>query len=443
MRDILLIGVIAALLALALRRPFVGVLAWAWFSIMTPQQIAYDVYGIPLNLVIAAVTLIAYVVSGEAMKFRMDPVIASILALAGWLTISQIFSLDPENSAPQTDRFLKILLFVLLCAQMATSKLRLHALIWILVGGVGFFAVKGALFTIITLGEFRVQGLADTVIEDNNHFAIATATILPLVLYLRTQARAAWLRHGLTACLVLSILAILGTHSRGGFIALAIFGVVMWVRSRHKFALAAAAFALLAPAIAFMPAKWTDRMTTITSAAEDKSFMGRVDAWVINTKLGAAHPLTGAGLRNSYLHDVARTVDVERGGRARAAHSIYFEMLGGAGFVGLGIYLSLYAAGFFAAWKVFARRREPDMEPWKPELARAIQFSLIVFAVGGASVSMEMWDGYLILIACAGALAHNMAPGRVKQPRFALDQRVKNQSPLAKKPRTAPAITRA
>ncbi len=437
MRDFLLLSALATLLALALRRPFVGVLAWAWFSIMTPHQIAYGVYGVPLNLVIAAVTMFAYVVSGEVMKFRFDPVIALILGLAGWLTLSQLFSLNPENSAPHTDWFVKTLLFILLCAQMATSKLRIHALIWVIVAGIGFFAAKGALFTVITLGEFRVQGLPDTIIEDNNHFGIATATILPLILYLRTQAKTAWLRLGLAALLVLSVLAILGTHSRGGFIALALFGVVMWFRSRHKFALAAAAFAVLAPAVAFMPAKWGERMTTITSATEDKSFMGRVDAWVVNAKLGAAHPLTGAGLRNPYLFEVASTVDAERGARARAAHSIYFEMLGGAGFVGLGLYLGLYASGFLAAWGVFARRGEPGMEPWRPELARAIQFSLIVFAIGGASVSMEMWYGYLMLIACAGGLAH-MTPRLKAPPKYANIQATTQTN----RPRTAPAITR-
>ncbi len=442
MRDFLLLSAVATLLALALRRPFVGVVAWAWFSIMTPHQIAYGVYGVPLNLVIAAVTVFAYVVSGEAMKFRFDPVIALILGLAGWLTVAQFFSLSPENSAPHTDRFLKTLLFVLLCAQMATSKLRLHALLWVIVAGIGFFAAKGALFTAITLGEFRVQGLPDTIIEDNNHFGIATATVLPLMLYLRSQAKAAWLRLGLAALLILSVMAILGTHSRGGFVALAIFGVVMWFRSRHKFALAAAAFALLAPAIMFMPAKWTDRMTTITTATQDKSFMGRVDAWVINAKLGAAHPITGAGLRNPYLPEVARTVDTQRAEGARAAHSIYFEMLGGAGFVGLALYLGLYASGFFAAWSVFARRREPEMEPWKPELARAIQFSLVVFAVGGASVSMEMWYGYLILIACAAALVHMTPRPAAAQPRYGNAQAPATTAPGIGRPRTAPSIAR-
>ncbi len=438
MRDFLLLSAVATLLTLALRRPFIGVLAWAWFSIMAPHQIAYGVYGVPLNLVIAVVTVFAYVVSGEAMKFRIDPVIALILGLAGWLTISQIFSLNPENSAPHTDRFLKTLLFILLCAQMATTKLRIHALLWVIVAGIGFFAAKGAVFTAATLGEYRVQGLPGTIIEDNNHFGIATATILPIILYLSTQAKAAWLRAGLAALLVLSVLAILGTHSRGGFVALMIFGIVMWLRSRHKFALAAAAFAVLAPAIAFMPAKWTERMSTITSATEDKSFMGRVDAWVINAKLGAAHPLTGAGLRNPYLFDVARTVDAERGANARAAHSIYFEMLGGAGFLGLTLYLGLYASGFFAAASISARRREPGMEPWKPELARALQFSLFVFAVGGASVSMEMWYGYLMLIACAGALSH-MTPRMAEQPKYA---NTPAKSAQISRPRTAPSISR-
>ena len=70
MRDALLLGTIAASLLLALRYPYVGVLAWAWFSIMNPHQMAYGVYGLPLNAVIAAVTITSFVINGEAMKFR-------------------------------------------------------------------------------------------------------------------------------------------------------------------------------------------------------------------------------------------------------------------------------------------------------------------------------------------------------------------------------------
>ncbi|MEM8770938.1 MAG: putative O-glycosylation ligase, exosortase A system-associated [Pseudomonadota bacterium] len=415
MRNIILLGVIAAFLALAIRRPFIGLLAWAWFTLMTPHQLAYGVFGLPLNLIIAAVTIGAFVLSSEFTRFRFDMMTVLIIIFAGWLSISQAASLDADESYIYFDRFIKTLLFVVLCIQMTTSKLRIHTLVWVLVAGIGFFAAKGALFTLATLGEFRVQGLPDTIIEDNNHFALAAATILPLILYLRKEARYQWLRISLLALFMLTVLAVLGTHSRGGFVALLAFCGVFWFRSRYKFALAAALFALLVPAIAFMPAKWTERMATITEAAQDQSFMGRVDAWVINAKLAAKHPLTGAGLRNSYIEDVAATVDIERSKTARAAHSIYFEILGGAGIAGLAIFISMFAYSLFSCSRIIARRKDPATPPWQPELARGLQTSLIVFAVGGAAVSMEMWDGYLMIMGLTAALARMTTARQTKK----------------------------
>lgn len=404
MRDIILVSFIGLCLATALRYPFVGLLTWGWFTVMTPHQLAYGVYGIPINTVIAGVTILAYVISGEASKFRFDPITSLIVLLAGWLTVSQAFSLDPANSALYFDRFIKTLLFVLLCAQMATTKLRFNALVWVLTIGIGFFAAKGALFTLATLGQFRVQGLEQTVLEDNNHFAIAAATILPMMLYLRGQSAAPWLRVGLLALFCLTVIAIIGTHSRGGFLALLTFGAFFWVRANRKFAILAGLVLILTPTIVFMPAKWTERMATIGEATQDASFQGRIDAWVINYKLAKQNPVTGAGLRNSYEPEIAASVDPMRAERAKAAHSIYFEMLGGAGFVGLMIYLALYAAAIFTSWRLYLSGRDSSEPEWRWRFAYYAQISLTVFAVGGASTSMEMWDGYLILIALIAAL---------------------------------------
>jgi len=419
MRDIILIGFICVCLIATLRYPFVGLLTWAWFTLMTPHQLAYDVYGIPLNMVIAGVTIASYILSTEITKFRFNTITVLIITFAAWLTMSQIFSLDALNSAPYFDRFIKTLLFILLCVQMTTSKLQFNALVWTLVGGIGFFAVKGALFTMVTLGEYRVQGLPLTVLEDNNHFGIAAATILPLILYLRTQSAHSWMRAALMVLFCSTIIAIIGTHSRGAFLALLFFGSYFWLRSNRKFAILAGMIILLVPTIMFMPAKWTERMTTITEATQDASFMGRVDAWVINYKLAKAHPFTGAGLRNSYQIDVAKSVDPERAERAKAAHSIYFEILGGAGFVGLIIYLMLYGVAFFSAWRIYLARENSTIEPWKWNFAYYAQMSLVVFAVGGASTSMEMWDGYLIVIALIAALV-KMTPREVREDGYAL-----------------------
>jgi probable O-glycosylation ligase (exosortase A-associated) len=201
----------------------------------------------------------------------------------------------------------------------------------------------------------------------------------------------------------MTIFSIIGTQSRGGFISLVVFGGFFWMRSRHKGAILAAGLLAIVPAIAFMPSKWTERMTTITSATEDESFMGRVDAWVINTKFALQHPLTGVGLRNPYQQDLAMKVDAERAPRAKAAHSIYFEMLGGTGFVGLGVYLAMLATAFFGALGLQKKKAEIDPTGWTSTFGRFAQMSLVIFGVGGASMSMEMWDGYLLIIAMIAA----------------------------------------
>jgi probable O-glycosylation ligase (exosortase A-associated) len=287
---------------------------------------------------------------------------------------------------------------------MATTKLRFNALVWTMVVCIGFLAAKGAVFTFLTLGQYHVQGLPNTVLEDNNHLGIAMATILPLILYLRAESARPLIRKGLLALFCLTVVAIIGTQSRGAFLCLLAFSGFFWLRSKHKVSILAGLALLLIPTIAFMPDKWTQRMGTITEAAQDASFMGRVDAWIINYKLAVEHPVTGAGLRNSYEPEVAKSVDIERAGRAKAAHSIYFEVLGGAGFIGLAIYLALFAAAFFSAWRIYLARKSDRLAPWKSRFAYFAQMSIVVFAVGGASTSMEMWDGYLVVMALVAAL---------------------------------------
>lgn len=406
MRDALLLLFVIVALAGALRFPFAGVLLWAWFSLMTPHQLAYGVYGLQLNLIVAAVTLVALGAHGWFGRFRFDMSTVLIVAFAGLLLISQLFSLDPKNSGQYVDRFLKILLFAVLCVQTANTKLRLHALVWMLVVSIGYFGVKGALFTIVTLGRYHVFGPPNTVLEDNNQLGIALASILPLILYLRGQSTVAAARFALVAGFGLTVLCILGTQSRGAFVALLVYCGYFFLRSKRKLALAAGLGVVLATGVAFMPAAWIERMQTIGAADQDASFLGRVNSWIINTKLAVAHPLTGAGLRNAYEPEIAKTVAPKLAAEARAAHSIYFEILGGAGFLALGVYLGLFALAFFQTGALSAREPPGSASvkaPWITEFAKAAQISLAVFCVGGASVSMEMWDGYWIVIALVAA----------------------------------------
>ncbi len=137
--------------------------------------------------------------------------------------------------------------------------------------------------------------------------------------------------------------------------------------------------------------------------------MGRVEAWEINYKLAIKHPLTGAGLRNSYEEEITQTVDLFL--TPRAAHSIYFEILGGMGFAGLFIYLALLGTAFLTAFAAERKYRYNEHERWRADFGKYAQIALMTFGIGGASVSMEMWEGYLLLVALIGALGLVSGPG--------------------------------
>ncbi|MEO0613772.1 MAG: DUF5935 domain-containing protein, partial [Pseudomonadota bacterium] len=79
MKDLFLLAFVSGCLVVSLRYPFAGVITWAWFTIMTPHQMAYGTFGVPLNLLIAGVTLFAVVYSREAQRFQADPITVLML----------------------------------------------------------------------------------------------------------------------------------------------------------------------------------------------------------------------------------------------------------------------------------------------------------------------------------------------------------------------------
>ncbi|HZV67559.1 MAG TPA: putative O-glycosylation ligase, exosortase A system-associated, partial [Telluria sp.] len=75
-----------------------------------------------------------------------------------------------------------------------------------------------------------------------------------------------------------------------------------------------------------------------------------------------------------------------------AAHSIYFQVMGEHGFVGLALYLLLGVLTWRSAnW--IARSTEGNIElRWAGSLATMIQTSMVGFAVGGAFLSLVYFD---------------------------------------------------
>ncbi len=399
MRDFVLLLVLAGTMPLLLRAPIVGLLAWIWTSVMIPQR---EIYGLlrdaNLNFYIAALTFAAWMLSKDRKLPAANPLLVLLVVLAGWMSLTTFSALDRDYAYPLWDRTMKTIILVLAVTAFGTTKLRIQAIVWVLVASLGYYGFKGGLFVLATGGRHNVYGPPDTMIGDNNCLGLALVAVLPLLLYLRSTSRVRVTRMMLLGLTICTFIAVVGTYSRGALLTLFAAGAVYAIRSKGGFALLLLGGAVAAAAPGIMPQRWLDRMSTIQTYEADASFNGRVAAWNTSYEIATQRPL-GGGFSAVKLDWIVQQFPAEGGLTAgRAAHSIYFEVLGDHGFIGLALYLSIIAAALFNTFSVLSLTgRRPDLA-WANQFARMLQVSIVAFLVGGAALSMAYYDGFLVIL---------------------------------------------
>jgi probable O-glycosylation ligase (exosortase A-associated) len=86
-------------------------------------------------------------------------------------------------------------------------------------------------------------------------------------------------------------------------------------------------------------------------------------------------------------------------GRIHDSHSIYFEVLGEHGFIGLAIFLVLGLMTWrTASWVIKQSRGDPTRR-WAADLCAMVQVSLVGYASSGAFLGLAYFDLYYTLIA--------------------------------------------
>jgi probable O-glycosylation ligase (exosortase A-associated) len=416
MRSYLFLAFFATLLPLTLIQPFVGALLWCWISFMNPHR---EVWGFATNLpyavIIFAATVFACIITREPRRIEVNAVTVLLVLLGALVTMTSLTTLAPEAVTwHKWDRTIKTIAGTLLVACLLTNRRRIDALIWIMVISLGFYGVKGGIFTILTGGSYIVRGPADTMIGDRNHLATALLVALPLMNYLRMRTAHAPVRVGLLTAMGLTLFSAVGSQSRGALVALGATAVLLWWRSHSKVASGTVIAACVAAVVAFMPQTWVDRMETILSYEEDASAMGRVRIWHAAYLLAVDRPLVGAGFQGPYLQEVVDRV--APGITARAVHSIYLEVLGEHGFPTFFVWLALVAAGAFYAWRLAKITRERPALAWAYDFGRMAQVSMAAYLTSGTFLSLSYWDFYWILLVAVAA-AHTLVLRALREER--------------------------
>jgi putative inorganic carbon (hco3(-)) transporter len=406
MRDVIVTAIIFGLLPLALFEPFVGVALWTWISVMNPHRLTWGfAYNVPFAQVTAIVTLVSLLVASKKVRFPVNAATLTLIALLAWMSLSFLFAIHFKESFEMWSRVSKTLLMTLVALAVVRSEKQIRIFLWIFVMSVAFYGIKGGVFAAVTGGEFRVYGPPDSHIEDNNAISVALVMMIPLMAFLAEDLKNRFLKGAMMVSILLSIASIISSYSRGAFVAGGAMLLFIAIKSRRRLLLIPL-FALAIPLILLaMPGKWWDRMATITSSNYDQSVQGRFNAWRTIWNLAVDRPIFGGGFE-IYTPDVFQRYSPNPQD-IHAAHSIYFQMLGEHGFVGLGLFLLLAALMWRTGSRVI-RASTDDGNRWKGDLARSLQVSMIGFLVGGLTVNIAYWDVYyfeLVLLVALVQLA--------------------------------------
>lgn len=399
MRDILVTVIIFGGLPFIFKRPYLGVLMWVWVSVMNPHTQGWGfAASFPFAAIIAAVTMVSLLFTKEAKALPLTPVTRLFIAFVLWMNVTTIFALYPDDAYIQWNKVMKIMLMTFVTLMLIRTKQHVQLLIWVIVVSLGYYGVKGGIFTIKSGGVDLVWGPEGTFIGGNNEIALALVMTIPLMHYLQLISPNKWVRRGMVAAMLLCAVAALGTYSRGALLAIAAMGGFLWLKSRQKAGLGLLAAIAIPPLLAFMPEQWSQRMDTINTYDEDESVQGRFNAWWMAYNLAKERPLTGGGFEVTmpelFFRYAPNPYDIH------AAHSVYFQAIGEHGFVGIGLYLLLG----FMTWRtgswIIRNTAKRDDYMWAYNLATMIQVSLIGFAVGGAFLSLLYFDvPYYLMVA--------------------------------------------
>lgn len=413
MRDIVLTLVIFGALPFVFRWPALGALLWAWVGMMSPQKMTWGfAFDMPFAQAVAAVTLLSLLATKKRRSIPRTAVTIWWVMLLFWMTLTSFFALNLDELVLERWIFVFKIQFMLAVSLMLITEIKhLKWLVWVVTLSVAFFGIKGGIFTIMTGGSGRVWGPPGGLLQGNNELAVGLVMVLPFLYWMHRTIQHKWARRGLFASMALCVLSILGSQSRGALLAVIGMAFFLAIKSQRRLQLTVILTVAMATAIAFMPESWVQRMDTIQSYEDDSSAMSRVWTWTTLWNAAVDRPLVGAGFRAD-AHVVFDRYAPKGGkweqfsGLVFVAHSIYFQMLGEHGFVGLFFFIMLWLAVWALAGRTARQAQDlPELKSWLPELMRMTQVSLVGYLIGGAFLSLAYLDlaYYLMAYVMLGA----------------------------------------
>jgi probable O-glycosylation ligase (exosortase A-associated) len=410
MRDILLVLMTLGLSIVALKRPFVGMLGFVFYGFFVPQSWTWSfAYDFPHSQLLAGATIIGLFITGESKRLPSQRESVLVIVLWVFFLITTLAAETPPAAWVQFNITSKIFLMVLLSLVMMNSPERIHNLLRVMAFALGLYAVKGAIFFIRSGGNGMVSGPEGSYLAANNTLGVALVVNLPILLYLLRQESLPWLKRICQLMMAATFVAVIGTMSRGAWLALAVVTLLLMVRAKRKGPLIAKLILLTAIAMpvatAVLPTLIASRVgvraETFENLDDDQSAQSRFWNWEYCKRVGLANPLLGGGFNHvsraayaKYYPEMLKRWP----GRTWSCHSIWFGVFSEHGFPGFFMWVGLLVSTFLSMRWIRRVSAGSAEFAWANDLASMVEISLLGFVISGSFVDVAYYDGYYQLV---------------------------------------------
>lgn len=348
----------------------------AIFSIAQPDVFALPktVLTVVLAVVLAALLTVRWISAGLPLRRRRSPLAVALVVFVGWNLVATWFAIDRTQAIVgerlQYQGLTTILAYVvfLLAAWTTVRGPRRQTL---LLASVAAGATVVATYAVMqragidpiwsTLPYDRVF----STIGQANALAAYLVLVVPLVIGLAAGRR--WVTKLVVAgVVVLVLMALAFTLSRGGYLGVAavaiVLGVAAWPRRQRLMGgrrVSAVAFVGLVALVGVLSvpdvraaAQRVAARALLTTDLSEGSILNHLDLWAVGIAIVADHPIVGTG-QDTYVLLFGeyrdRVLSPERAAimgtvRPESPHNVYLATADGAGLPALAVYFAIVGA---------------------------------------------------------------------------------------------------
>ena len=396
------------IVVLILKDPLYGVFLFFIYDYFRPYDFIPALRPLRLSMVVELLTLVSWLLylkqTGKGLKWHKFGYL-----YLGFLAVVGVTIVTAHNNRWAFNTFQALgtyfIIFLITINRLDSIK-KLNSLIWILLLIFGYYSVKGifnfAVVGYVSAGERTSGVVGGSFLSDENDFALALDFMIPFAYFIFMESSRGIKKLICLGILLLMILGVIASASRGGLVGLAALIVYCILMSKHKLVGFGITGFLIIAAITFAPPGFFNTVSSITDTHEATA-QTRIWYWEAGVRMFLDYPIVGVGAGNGpgRMPEYVRGFKDAKTQWGRTFHGTLPQVIAETGGLGLLFYMGMFFSAVSQLWKLLKKDFGEDTGLTKP-LIKATLGSLIAYIVAATFLSTayypELWTLYIFTL---------------------------------------------